>query len=61
MKIVQMEVNNRHLKPKQGGYFSAANSSIVLQSPLSKPASGSFIMGKNINSATASEDTDERV
>lgn len=22
MRIVQMEVNNRHLKPKPGGYFS---------------------------------------
>lgn len=29
MKIVQMEVNNRHIKPKPGGYFT-------LQSPLGK-------------------------
>lgn len=25
MRIVQMEVNNRHLKPKPGGYFSMAS------------------------------------
>lgn len=29
MKIVNMEVNNRHLRPKQGGYFT-------LQSPMGK-------------------------
>lgn len=28
MRIVQMEVNNRHLKPKPGGYFT--------QSPMGK-------------------------
>ncbi|XP_075210452.1 putative G-protein coupled receptor CG31760 [Lycorma delicatula] len=61
MKIVQMEINNRHLKPKQGGYFSPANTSIVLQSPITKPSGGSFIMGKNFNSTTGSDSTDERV
>lgn len=25
MKIVHMEMNNRHVKPKVGGYFTAAN------------------------------------
>lgn len=25
MKIVHMEMHNRHVKPKAGGYFSAAN------------------------------------
>lgn len=25
MKIVHMEMNNRHVKPKAGGYFTAAN------------------------------------
>lgn len=29
MKIVNMEVNNRHLKPKPGGYFT-------IQSPMGK-------------------------
>ena len=28
MKIVHMEMHNRHLKPKQGGYFSDKNSII---------------------------------
>ncbi|XP_039301535.1 probable G-protein coupled receptor CG31760 [Nilaparvata lugens] len=58
MKIVQMEVNNRHLKPKQGSYFSSANTSIVLQSPVCRP-SGSLIIGKG--AASISDDTDERV
>lgn len=35
MKIVHMEVNNRHIKPKPGGYFSASS----IQSPLYKGAS----------------------
>jgi G protein-coupled receptor 158 len=34
MKIVQMEVNNRHLKPKPGGYFT-------IQSPLGKSLTAS--------------------
>lgn len=33
MKIVNMEVNNRHIKPKPGGYFTTITS---LQSPASK-------------------------
>lgn len=33
MKIVNMEMNNRHIKPKPGGYFSSAAS---IQSPTSK-------------------------
>lgn len=33
MKIVNMEMNNRHIKPKPGGYFSSASS---IQSPTSK-------------------------
>lgn len=32
MKIVNMEVNNRHIKPKPGSYFSSAS----IQSPTSK-------------------------
>lgn len=32
MKIVNMEVNNRHIKPKPGGYFST----VSLQSPMVK-------------------------
>lgn len=34
MRIVQMEVNNRHLKPKAGGYFT-------IQSPLGKSLTAS--------------------
>ena len=36
MRIVNMEMNNRHIKPKPGGYFSTISS---LQSPMSKGAS----------------------
>ncbi|KAH1025284.1 hypothetical protein HUJ05_010037 [Dendroctonus ponderosae] len=36
MKIVHMEMNNRHIKPKPGGYFTALNAPIAVQSPLSK-------------------------
>nr|XP_045608318.1 probable G-protein coupled receptor CG31760 isoform X1 [Procambarus clarkii]XP_045608319.1 probable G-protein coupled receptor CG31760 isoform X1 [Procambarus clarkii]XP_045608320.1 probable G-protein coupled receptor CG31760 isoform X1 [Procambarus clarkii]XP_045608321.1 probable G-protein coupled receptor CG31760 isoform X1 [Procambarus clarkii] len=37
MKIVHMEMNNRHLKPKPGGYFSDKNSVInTAQSPGAK-------------------------
>ncbi|XP_074027570.1 probable G-protein coupled receptor CG31760 isoform X2 [Leptinotarsa decemlineata] len=36
MKIVHMESNNRHVKPKIGGYFSALNAPNVVQSPLAK-------------------------
>lgn len=36
MKIVHMEVNNRHVKPKTGGYFNSSNAPTVLQSPLTK-------------------------
>lgn len=34
MRIVHMEMNNRHLKPKPGGYFT-------LKSPLGKSIGGS--------------------
>jgi len=36
MKIVHMEMQNRHLKPKAGGYFSGhhTNTVVTLQSPL---------------------------
>lgn len=34
MRIVQMEVNNRHLKPKPGGYFT-------IQSPSGKSLTAS--------------------
>ncbi|RXG51268.1 putative G-protein coupled receptor [Armadillidium vulgare] len=29
MKIVHMEMNNRHLKPKPGGYFTEKNVTLV--------------------------------
>lgn len=37
MKIVHMEVNNRHVKPKTGGYFSSLNAPSLIQSPLARP------------------------
>lgn len=33
MKIVNMEMNNRHIKPKPGGYFTSVSS---IQSPTTK-------------------------
>lgn len=36
MKIVHMEINNRHVKPKTGGYFNSLNAPTVLHSPLTK-------------------------
>ncbi|XP_046988866.1 probable G-protein coupled receptor CG31760 [Schistocerca americana] len=45
MKIVHMEMNNRHLKPKPGGYFNAANTAVTLQSPLGKTSG--FVVGKS--------------
>lgn len=36
MKIVHMEMNNRHVKPKTGGYFTTLNAPIVVHSPLTK-------------------------
>lgn len=38
MKIVHMETNNRHVKPKAGGYFHTANAqATMLQSPVGRP------------------------
>jgi G protein-coupled receptor 158 len=36
MKIVHMEINNRHVKPKSGGYFTTLNAPTVVHSPLSR-------------------------
>ncbi|XP_023313125.1 probable G-protein coupled receptor CG31760 [Anoplophora glabripennis] len=36
MKIVHMEMNNRHVKPKSGGYFTTLNAPTVVHSPLTK-------------------------
>lgn len=36
MKIVHMEINNRHLKPKPGGHFTMVS---VFQSPIYKGTS----------------------
>ncbi|KAJ8959150.1 hypothetical protein NQ318_022411 [Aromia moschata] len=36
MKIVHMEMNNRHVKPKTGGYFTTLNAPTVVHSPLTK-------------------------
>lgn len=37
MKIVHMEMHNRHLKPKSGSYFSNLNAPLMIQSPISRP------------------------
>ncbi|GLV34665.1 uncharacterized protein CBL_09145 [Carabus blaptoides fortunei] len=37
MKIVHMEINNRHVKPKVGGYFNTANTPGTVQSPMTRP------------------------
>lgn len=37
MKIVHMEMNNRHVKPKSGGYFSTTNAPNIVQSPIARP------------------------
>ncbi|KAH7983672.1 hypothetical protein HPB52_013413 [Rhipicephalus sanguineus] len=36
MKIVHMEMNNRHLKPKHGGFFSSSSQGNSTQSPVVK-------------------------
>ncbi|KAJ9595751.1 hypothetical protein L9F63_013070, partial [Diploptera punctata] len=65
MKIVHMEMNNRHLKPKPGGYFNAANTAITLQSPVCKTTS-SFLAkntpgGEESCIVSSTECTSERV
>ena len=37
MKIVHMEMNNRHLKPKPGGYFTDKNPLMATASGQSPP------------------------
>ena len=44
MKIVHMEMHNRHIKPKLGGYFSTPGSSWSVQSPNAKTSTASFIL-----------------
>jgi hypothetical protein len=59
-------MNNRHLKPKPGGYFNAANTAVTLQSPVGKTTS-SFLVGKNMAGGeegciiSQAEGTSERV
>jgi hypothetical protein len=52
MKIVSMEMNNRHLKPKAGGYFSS--------NPATSPGGGGAL---RVGSARLQEapDLSERV
>jgi hypothetical protein len=47
MRIVQMEVNNRHLKPKPGGYFT-------ITSPIGKSLTASR---KHHHTTTSSNET----
>lgn len=48
MRIVQMEVNNRHLKPKPGGYFS-------MTSPIGKSLTASRKHHQHASSAETSK------
>lgn len=49
MKIVHMEMHNRHIKPKMGGYFSThGHNSWGTQSPNAKTSTASFILKVNI-------------
>lgn len=48
MKIVHMEMHNRHIKPKMGGYFSTHGHGhghpTTGQSPIAKSSTASFIL-----------------
>lgn len=44
MRIVNMEMNNRHIKPKPGGYFTSVSS---IQSPTSKATVAQTQTSKN--------------
>ncbi|XP_063975887.1 probable G-protein coupled receptor CG31760 isoform X3 [Diachasmimorpha longicaudata] len=54
MKIVHMEMHNRHIKPKLGGYFSTHGHGWGAQSPNAKTTSASFII-KTVVERGASE------
>lgn len=58
MKIVHMEMNNRHLKMKAGGYFSSSNTAIMLPSPQAGKNSSGFVLGKSFSTT---DELDERV
>lgn len=47
MKIVHMEMHNRHIKPKLGGYFSPHSHNWGAQGPNAKSSSASFILKVN--------------
>ncbi|XP_036142472.1 probable G-protein coupled receptor CG31760 isoform X2 [Monomorium pharaonis] len=67
MKIVHMEMHNRHIKPKMGGYFSTHGHihghPSVGQSPIAKSSTASFILktaverGATAAAAAAVEDS----
>ncbi|XP_076636392.1 putative G-protein coupled receptor CG31760 isoform X2 [Colletes latitarsis] len=67
MKIVHMEMYNRHIKPKAGGYFSTHGHGHVhpssAQSPIAKSSTASFILktaverGASAAAAAAVEDS----
>lgn len=67
MKIVHMEVHNRHIKPKMGGYFSTHGHGhghpSTGQSPIAKSSTASFILktaverGATAAAAAAVEDS----
>ncbi|KAL6439265.1 hypothetical protein ACFW04_003865 [Cataglyphis niger] len=67
MKIVHMEVHNRHIKPKMGGYFSTHGHGhghpSAGQSPIAKSSTASFILktaverGATAAAAAAVEDS----
>ncbi|XP_015591851.1 probable G-protein coupled receptor CG31760 isoform X2 [Cephus cinctus] len=67
MKIVHMEMHNRHIKPKMGGYFSTHGHGYshpsAAQSPIAKGSTASFILksaverGATAAAAAAVEDS----
>ncbi|XP_044007176.1 probable G-protein coupled receptor CG31760 [Aphidius gifuensis] len=63
MKIVHMEMHNRHIKPKMGGYFSTHGHNWGTQSPNAKTSTASFILkavverGASAAAAVAVEDS----
>ncbi|KAI8439337.1 hypothetical protein MSG28_013161 [Choristoneura fumiferana] len=52
MKIVQMEMHNRHLRPRPGGYFTAANSGAQSPHPTAVNISQGSMVAKESNRLT---------
>lgn len=60
MKTVHMQVNNRHLKPKPGGYFTISSSSF--QAPFVKcPATSSTQTQTQMQTQTQTQTTSQQL